>query len=43
MKELNSKKVNLITPEVINECLCESFGDIEKSAQAHKKARKQLN
>jgi len=45
MKEgenLNEKSV-LITPDVIEECLCESLDTQEKNTSSHRKAKKTSN
>ena len=38
-EKLNKKKI-LITPDVIEECLCESLDAPEKKALAHRKIKK---
>lgn len=39
---MNDNKSVLITPEVMEECLCESLDIIEKNNQSHKKNKKHL-
>ncbi|CAB1246040.1 hypothetical protein ACFHWD_20010 [Clostridium sp. MT-14] len=39
---MENKKSILITPDVMEECLCESLDIIEKNTQSHKKNKKHL-
>ncbi|WP_446896967.1 hypothetical protein ACSVC9_07990 [Clostridium sp. LBM24168] len=43
MNKFDSKKSVLITPDVIEECLSESFGVREKTSPSHRKDKKHLN
>ncbi|PRR78203.1 hypothetical protein [Clostridium luticellarii] len=40
---MKDNKSVLITPDVMEECLCESLDIIEKNIQPHKQNKKHLN
>ncbi|MFL0195252.1 hypothetical protein ACJDU8_06680 [Clostridium sp. WILCCON 0269] len=42
MSKINDKKSVLMTSDVIEECLCESFDIVEKNTLSHKKNKNHL-